>query len=650
MLTAGLFEDGNPFVNPASVSISVRSPGRAKPIVVKQTMFLRPKDRLQLHEMIEAAGFEPSQFTSGDASALLPTGFNSAELQKGEFFSYPECGAFFVFTEKGQLGYSPFREHKYFWPTDHMGLAQIVHHFSIWLKSIVAENETILDWEAESYAAQALSCLTKQQLAALYSSLKSRNLAVDLWRWAHGSQTSCSIHSTKLFRFEFRMSYVTTRDGQAEQASTFSLSMCPGHRVDRESRQNLSWKELLTTFDRWAACVAEDLPAEQKLRAPREAATEKTHRISRLELSRVRMFRSQDLAFGEGNLILLLGNNGAGKSTLLRCFALGSATRTEAQELLNQEVARVTSPGDVSTVKLTWRLNSTLSNEETTNRLEISLNAHGQQELLPLEGESGQQGFPGFVAGYGSNRGYYGASERHKIATWGLFNYGTALANPELAVRRLYDHYEDEAGFNQALRPIYELLGQTNTRILKPSQGQVWVQKSNDEKIAFDGWADGYRLTLAWLLDLMDRALAKKALGPDGPEGLLLLDEVEQHLHPKLQIGFLSSLQKAFPRLQIVATTHSPSVALGVDPACVRVVRNNGRESFIEQVPDYSGYSLEELVESPQVFDAEIYPPELAKRQDRYKELLSKQGLSEQEQAEVKELGRELWDLVPTET
>lgn len=606
--------------------------------------------------MIEASGLDPKAFSSDTASLQLPEAYRLNEFINAESFSYPEMDAFFVVNQSFLTCYSPYLVEKFFAPATSTTISVVLGQFETWLAGLVAERESVLNWEEASCAKEALTCLTRQQLSALYPSLSTRNLAVDLWKWSNLGHLSCRLQSTK-FPFYFELNYQIkpgppnlTIGKPPRQSLWYNVSKSPGEMLNIETKPKLSWQGVIDCFDRWAASVAEDLPAEQKLRAPREAAAEQTHRISKLTLSRVRMFRNQELAFGDNNLILLLGNNGAGKSTVLRCFALGSTSRTEAQELLNQEVARITSPGSEATVKLTWTLSGVVGNGDATNRLEISLNAEGQQELVQLNSEASHQGFPSFVAGYGSNRGYYGASERHKIATWGLFNYGTALANPELVVRRLYDHFKDENGFNQALKPIYELLGQPNIRILKPSQGQVWVQKSDDEKIAFDGWADGYRLTLAWLLDLMDRALAKKALGPDGPEGLLLLDEVEQHLHPKLQIGFLSSLQKAFPRLQIVATTHSPSVALGVDPSCVRVVRNNGQESTIEQVPDYSGYSIEELVESPQVFDAEIYPPELAKRQERYKELLSKQGLSEQEQAEAKELGRELWDLVPTET
>lgn len=48
-------------------------------------------------------------------------------------------------------------------------------------------------------------------------------------------------------------------------------------------------------------------------------------------------------------------------------------------------------------------------------------------------------------------------------------------------------------------------------------------------------------------------------------EGVVLIDEVDQHLHPELQSVVLKSLHRAFPRLQFIVSSHAPMVLSSVE-------------------------------------------------------------------------------------
>ncbi|MFL5245252.1 MAG: AAA family ATPase [Gemmataceae bacterium] len=87
---------------------------------------------------------------------------------------------------------------------------------------------------------------------------------------------------------------------------------------------------------------------------------------------------------------------------------------------------------------------------------------------------------------------------------------------------------------------------------------------------------DGYRATITWILDLLAwwflRSIAGQGeanrdlwteFNPAMVEGIVIIDEVEQHLHPRWQRSILKLLRTTFPLIQFIATSHSPLCALG---------------------------------------------------------------------------------------
>jgi len=86
-------------------------------------------------------------------------------------------------------------------------------------------------------------------------------------------------------------------------------------------------------------------------------------------------------------------------------------------------------------------------------------------------------------------------------------------------------------------------------------------------------------------------------------KGLLLIDEAENHLHPKWQKVFLQNIQKLFPKLQIIVSTHSPFIVSSVDTSRVYVCKSKIDYSVIEEETDfYINKPVEEILMSP-LFD-----------------------------------------------
>ncbi|HAO08728.1 MAG TPA: hypothetical protein DCQ50_17510, partial [Chryseobacterium sp.] len=81
--------------------------------------------------------------------------------------------------------------------------------------------------------------------------------------------------------------------------------------------------------------------------------------------------------------------------------------------------------------------------------------------------------------------------------------------------------------------------------------------------------------------------------------GVLLIDEAENHLHPKWQKTFLNSILEIFPNLQIIATTHSPFIVGSVDGAKIYVCKSQDNHSLIsDETSEYSNKPIDEILVS----------------------------------------------------
>lgn len=105
--------------------------------------------------------------------------------------------------------------------------------------------------------------------------------------------------------------------------------------------------------------------------------------------------------------------------------------------------------------------------------------------------------------------------------------------------------------------------------------------------------SDGIRNSLGMAADIAFRAVQLNPhLGADAAKktsGIVLIDELDMHLHPSWQQVFLTSLREAFPQIQFIVTTHSPQVLTSIDNTCIRIIRDGDTSStqttLIDTVP-----------------------------------------------------------------
>lgn len=97
--------------------------------------------------------------------------------------------------------------------------------------------------------------------------------------------------------------------------------------------------------------------------------------------------------------------------------------------------------------------------------------------------------------------------------------------------------------------------------------------------LSFDQLSDGQRNLLGMVADMAYRAATLNPhLGVDAAKqtpGIVLVDEIDLHLHPAWQRRIIGDLQRAFPRIQFIATTHSPQVLSAVSDDSIIILEDN---------------------------------------------------------------------------
>ena len=335
--------------------------------------------------------------------------------------------------------------------------------------------------------------------------------------------------------------------------------------------------------------------------------------VRRLRLENVGTFRRAELLLnlpGEPskgralpNVTVLVGAGGAGKTTALRAVAiaaLSASTRgavvVPARELIRREGGR----------SKRARIRADVSTDAHDVSLAIALRPGDRDQLLARA--SGRLGVSSstpspFVVGYGANRlvRQTARSTRDvsttavaRIAT--LFDDDASLLHLHSWLPRLRAH--DRARCTEAVA-LLRSPGVARAELLSDLVDGELRFRDGDTAHPFDALSAGQRAHIGWIGDLLFHAIAHLSASARLSEarGLVLVDQIDLHLHPDAQREVVPTIARALPELQFVITTHSPIVVGSVSRSNVRRVEaSSDGATIVASSREVFGLSAEQLL------------------------------------------------------
>ena len=319
-------------------------------------------------------------------------------------------------------------------------------------------------------------------------------------------------------------------------------------------------------------------------------------RLEELKLINYQIF-SQDCLKFDGKSTIIFGINGTGKSTILSAIiylnrvwinrlnpSQGKAFTTFTDDMITIGESLLAIEGIFEIDGIYYSLQR-FHERSKKNQRKSAISYHsgyyaeytGNFEQLFLQDEA--TNMPIFVY-YGTNRSVLDIPDR--IRTKHDFDKLSALERAmenKLDFRTFFEWYRDreaneviEARESDTLTyhdpllkcvrsAIEAMMGNVSNLRIKRNPVRMVVDKSGKE-IRVDLLSDGEKCTLAMFGDLARRlALANPSLkNPLEGSGIVLIDEIELHMHPSWQRKVLGVLRDTFPNIQFIITTHSPQI------------------------------------------------------------------------------------------
>jgi len=335
--------------------------------------------------------------------------------------------------------------------------------------------------------------------------------------------------------------------------------------------------------------------------------------INKLEIENFKLFSEQWFNF-HPRFNLVIGENGSGKTSLLKALEIVLGSWAHAY-IKNENNFRLIADDEIREVQINNRYDKAKQTSITAYGTAIIINNHNDKEEINvawcrkrLEGNddsfllvdtSDKSPILNFDTLGSNTLSYFEAGKSFNLPLIAFYQcdrlwIAKGETNLESAAKARYSHFDPyidclHLGLN--LHEVaewflkYELesiqQGNKETPILQSirnaakaalkgctglkfdfPQGRVMVEFENKSSIPFEHLSDGQRNMVGLFCDLARRAaiLNPHLEGNASAEtsGVVLIDELDLHLHPKWQRRIIEDLRKTFPNIQFICTTHSP--------------------------------------------------------------------------------------------
>ncbi|WP_420862429.1 AAA family ATPase [Algirhabdus cladophorae] len=302
--------------------------------------------------------------------------------------------------------------------------------------------------------------------------------------------------------------------------------------------------------------------------------------------------------------MLVLGENATGKSSVLEALTLcllGTSEMTELNDLLKDE--------DLSPEKMIHRPDTTDWDRLSEEPLRVEIGYLDRTEGSSLSGLAAAPTFFGspktskILMSYGPRRYFRpGKSYRRRAPAYRVqsqFDPLTTIADP---AAWLLDC--KPAQFDAAARALRVVLMLTEDQYFEreptpDGKGRIVIDTPGG-RTPLSEMSVGYKSIVAMATDII-RELFYYYDNTEFAHAVVLIDEIETHLHPRWKMQIVALLREAFPMVQFIITTHDPLCLRGMNNGEVFVLQRSPEDARVEtltDLPNVEGMRAEQLLTS----------------------------------------------------
>lgn len=178
-----------------------------------------------------------------------------------------------------------------------------------------------------------------------------------------------------------------------------------------------------------------------------------------------------------------------------------------------------------------------------------------------------------------------------------LFFHDTSLIDYNTWLCSLPQEYFDRVA--KALKVLMML--DNNDKIERDVKAKRIFKVDKRKRIYIESLSDGYRSVFTVACDIMER-LVKEKSNIEVAEGVVLIDEIGTHLHPRWRMQVVGRMREVFPKVQFIVTTHDPLCLKGTKKGEVLVLNKEpetDRVRILKDLPDPAPMRADQLLASP---------------------------------------------------
>lgn len=346
-------------------------------------------------------------------------------------------------------------------------------------------------------------------------------------------------------------------------------------------------------------------------------------RIDQIKIANFRCFEELELK-PNPNFNVVIGDNGFGKSSILKALSvsisgfqkfIGEASNRNIErndirlEYINEKPVyhvpvNIETWGELLNTKVNWKISKLLKEKESVfayseefNYLQNKISVLDENIELPV------------VAYYPAGRFWNDVPQNelkfNENRFQGYFNALKPTVNYKFLTEWLIKMKSDDTKanldtlrFNIVKNAVLQCIDEAIDIDYNSKYQTLYMRMQNSVDLPFNRLSDGYRNALAIISDIAFRCIT---LNPHlmsdalNCKGIVLIDEIDLHLHPNWQKKIVNNLKKVFPNIQFFATTHSPFIIQELDKGELMVLKNNDKI-----LGEYFQQSIEDIAENIQ--------------------------------------------------